>query len=114
MSSSDDSADPASNSAPDLQILGDEITLQPSGFVEPDVGENREQALMHQFASFRAEPLQCVGPPSSLVAKLSSPSDCFCSLDSSARYPSTSPAKDGAHTITSSASPSSTAASRTT
>lgn len=56
----DDTTDASNNSAPDLQILGDEITLQPSGFVEPSGGteEGKEQALMHQFASFRAEPLQ--------------------------------------------------------
>lgn len=58
MSSKDDPVDPATNSAPDLQILGDEITLQPAGFVEPEGVEDREKALMHQFASFRSEPLQ--------------------------------------------------------
>ncbi|KYK61952.1 Phospholipid/glycerol acyltransferase [Drechmeria coniospora] len=58
--SHDDSFDPAAGSAPDLQILGDEITLQPSGYVEPEAGANegKEEALMNQFASFRAEPLQ--------------------------------------------------------
>ncbi|OAQ74915.1 acyltransferase [Purpureocillium lilacinum] len=59
MSNKDDTFDSASGSAPDLQILGDEITLQPSGYVEPQGGiEGKEQALMHQFASFRSEPLQ--------------------------------------------------------
>jgi hypothetical protein len=60
MSQSDDPTDPTGNIAPDLQILGDEITLQPSGYVEPSgvADEGREEALMHQFASFRAEPLQ--------------------------------------------------------
>ncbi|POR34729.1 Glycerol-3-phosphate acyltransferase [Tolypocladium paradoxum] len=60
MPNSDDSFDPASSSAPDLQILGDEITLQPSGYVEPQgvAHEGKEQALLNQFASFRAEPLQ--------------------------------------------------------
>lgn len=60
MSHDDDNVEPASNSAPDLQILGDEVTLQPSGFVEPSGGapEGKEQALMNQFASFRAAPLQ--------------------------------------------------------
>lgn len=58
----DDSFDPASGSAPDLQILGDEITLQPSGYVEPPgaANEGREEALLNQFASFRTEPLQWV------------------------------------------------------
>lgn len=59
-----DDSDPSSNSAPDLQILGDEITLQPSGFVEPEGAGDQEKALMHQFASFRAEPLQYVACPS--------------------------------------------------
>jgi hypothetical protein len=56
----DDAVDPASNSAPDLQILGDSIILQPSGFTGPDgvIQDGREEALMNQFASFRAEPLQ--------------------------------------------------------
>ena len=61
-SSEQEPLDPSSNSAPDLQILGDEITLQPSGYVK-DQGvaqEGREEALMNQFASFRSEPLQYV------------------------------------------------------
>ncbi|KAG6003741.1 hypothetical protein E4U43_000876 [Claviceps pusilla] len=60
MAPKDETADASSNSAPDLQILGDEITLQPSGYVEPQKGalEGKEEALMNQFASFRAEPLQ--------------------------------------------------------
>ncbi|KAG9251885.1 acyltransferase-domain-containing protein [Emericellopsis atlantica] len=59
MDENGDLIDPASTSAPDLQILGDEITLQPSGFVEQKTtSAEHEQALMNQFASFRAEPLQ--------------------------------------------------------
>ncbi|KAG6106768.1 hypothetical protein E4U31_000598 [Claviceps sp. LM219 group G6] len=59
MTPKDEAADASSNSAPDLQILGDEITLQPSGYVEPEgTREGKEQALMNQFASFRSEPLQ--------------------------------------------------------
>ncbi|KAK1759240.1 hypothetical protein QBC47DRAFT_371364 [Echria macrotheca] len=49
------------DSAPDLQILGDQITFQPSGFVEPSKtarGEGREEALMKNMARFRSEPLQ--------------------------------------------------------
>lgn len=58
MAPHDESAD-SSNSAPDLQILGDEITLQPSGYVEPEGRQDgKEEALMNQFASFRTEPLQ--------------------------------------------------------
>ncbi|KAI9163818.1 Glycerol-3-phosphate acyltransferase [Paramyrothecium foliicola] len=60
MADKDDTLDPASNSAPDLQILGDSITLQPSGYVGPNgvIKDGQEEALMNQFASFRSEPLQ--------------------------------------------------------
>ena len=60
----DASVDPSADSAPDLQILGDEITLQPSGYVQPQglAQEGKEEALMNQFASFRGEPLQYVQP----------------------------------------------------
>lgn len=60
MAHDDDLSEQTTSSAPDLQILGDEITLQPSGYVEPEVvtPEGKEEALMNQFASFRAEPLQ--------------------------------------------------------
>ncbi|KAK0621650.1 hypothetical protein B0T17DRAFT_508982 [Bombardia bombarda] len=51
------------DSAPDLRILGDRITLQPSGFVEPPKGSTfegpgREEPLMKNMARFRSEPLQ--------------------------------------------------------
>ncbi|KAK4249214.1 hypothetical protein C7999DRAFT_39630 [Corynascus novoguineensis] len=47
------------DSAPDLRILGDRITLQPSGFVEPALTEDgREEALMKNMARFRSEPLR--------------------------------------------------------
>lgn len=64
------------DSAPDLQILGDQITLQPSGYVEPPSSaqaqqqqhqhqhqhhhqqQQEEEALMKQTAHFRSEPLQ--------------------------------------------------------
>ncbi|KAK2594591.1 hypothetical protein QQS21_007676 [Conoideocrella luteorostrata] len=59
MAPNDETAEASGNSAPDLQILGDEITLQPSGYVEPEGSlEGKEEALMNQFASFRTEPLQ--------------------------------------------------------
>ncbi|EGR52354.1 uncharacterized protein TRIREDRAFT_21279 [Trichoderma reesei QM6a] len=60
MSHDGDPVDEASSSAPDLQILGDEITLQPSGFVEPKpvAQEDKEEALMNHSHSFRSEPLQ--------------------------------------------------------
>jgi hypothetical protein len=53
--------DPTRDSAPDLQILGDKITLQPRSYVEPPQhvqdGE-KEEALMQHMARFRTEPLQ--------------------------------------------------------
>lgn len=50
-----------SDSAPDLQILGDEITLQPSGYFEPSTRKDeKEEALMENMARFRSEPLQYV------------------------------------------------------
>ncbi|KAF4966567.1 hypothetical protein FSARC_5809 [Fusarium sarcochroum] len=61
MSHNEDAVDSSTNSAPDLQILGDEVTLQPSGFVEPppkSIPEGKEEALMDKFASFRSEPFQ--------------------------------------------------------
>lgn len=67
MSDSDDGSSSSSSntrdSAPDLQILGDQISLQPSGFIAPPAGVSRheaekEEALMKHMASFRSEPLQ--------------------------------------------------------
>lgn len=62
MSAPDDST---RDSAPDLRILGDQITLQPSGLVEPPPGvapdeAGKEEALMKHMARFRSEPLQYV------------------------------------------------------
>ncbi|OIW32732.1 acyltransferase-domain-containing protein [Coniochaeta ligniaria NRRL 30616] len=53
-----DKDDPARDSPPDLQILGDKITLQPSGFVEASREDEKEEALMKQMSRFRSEPLQ--------------------------------------------------------
>ncbi|KAF5989315.1 hypothetical protein FBULB1_1058 [Fusarium bulbicola] len=61
MSHNEDAVDASTNSAPDLQILGDEVTLQPSGYVESpskNIPEGKEEALMDKFASFRSEPFQ--------------------------------------------------------
>ncbi|RYP90959.1 hypothetical protein DL770_002964 [Monosporascus sp. CRB-9-2] len=48
------------DSAPDLQILGDQITLQPRSYVEtrPKEEQDHEEALMRHMASFRSEPLR--------------------------------------------------------
>ncbi|KAI0403774.1 acyltransferase-domain-containing protein [Xylaria palmicola] len=51
--------DATRDSAPDLQILGDQITLQPRSYVEtrrPDGHD--EEALMQNMARFRSEPLR--------------------------------------------------------
>ncbi|KAI1024517.1 hypothetical protein LB503_007413 [Fusarium chuoi] len=61
MSHNEDAVDASTNSAPDLQILGDEVTLQPSGYIESpskNIPEGKEEALMDKFASFRSEPFQ--------------------------------------------------------
>ncbi|KAH8651013.1 acyltransferase [Xylariales sp. PMI_506] len=54
--------DPTRDSAPDLQILGDQITLQPRSYVESPQEqaqqEDKEEALMQHMARFRSEPLQ--------------------------------------------------------
>jgi hypothetical protein len=98
MSQYDDDAVDASNSAPDLQILGDEVTLQPSGFVEdPKLPrDDREEALMDKFASFRSEPLQYVTSPFSYIFTFTNSS---CLPGSFAKSPFMSPAKDGEPTI---------------
>ncbi|KAK4211252.1 glycerol-3-phosphate acyltransferase [Rhypophila decipiens] len=56
----DDQEDSSRQSAPDLRILGDEITLQPSGYIEnaQATKEGKEEALMKNMARFRSEPLQ--------------------------------------------------------
>ncbi|KAK7749121.1 hypothetical protein SLS62_008408 [Diatrype stigma] len=47
------------DSAPDLQILGDQITLQPRSYVDArHEDQDHEEALMKHMASFRSEPLQ--------------------------------------------------------
>lgn len=62
----DDASTRDRDSAPDLKILGDKITLQPSGYVEPPTSpaaaapaqRQEEEALMKHTAHFRSEPLQ--------------------------------------------------------
>lgn len=53
--------DSTRDSAPDLQILGDHITLQPRSYVEtrrPGHDHHDEEALMQNMARFRSEPLR--------------------------------------------------------
>ncbi|KAI1748433.1 acyltransferase-domain-containing protein [Xylaria castorea] len=53
-----DDDDAARDSAPDLQILGDQITLQPRSYVETRRPGHDEEALMQNMARFRSEPLR--------------------------------------------------------
>jgi hypothetical protein len=63
--------DPTRDSAPDLQILGDQITLQPRSYVEPQQQDGeKEEALMQHMARFRSEPLQFVTPFNLIVTVL--------------------------------------------
>ncbi|KAJ2968153.1 hypothetical protein NUW58_g10282 [Xylaria curta] len=56
---SDDDDDATRDSAPDLQILGDHITLQPRSYTETRrPGDHDEEALMRNMARFRSEPLR--------------------------------------------------------
>ncbi|KAI1172669.1 acyltransferase-domain-containing protein [Nemania sp. FL0916] len=52
--------DAARDSAPDLQILGNQITLQPRSYVETRKpgDQEEEEALMQNMARFRSEPLR--------------------------------------------------------
>jgi hypothetical protein len=46
-------------SAPDLEILGDQVTLHPSGYVEAErKDDGKEQVLMQHMARFRTSPLE--------------------------------------------------------
>lgn len=50
-------------SAPDLEILGDQVTLHPSGYVEPpERVDGKEEALMEHSGRFRKAPLEYVIP----------------------------------------------------
>ncbi|KAI0999091.1 hypothetical protein K3495_g9103 [Podosphaera aphanis] len=49
------------NSAPDLDILGDRVTLHPSGYIEPPIlkhHEDKERNLVENTARFRSNPLE--------------------------------------------------------
>ncbi|CAG8977163.1 hypothetical protein HYALB_00003384 [Hymenoscyphus albidus] len=49
------------DSAPDLEILGDQVTLHPSGYVEPPkkaAGGDKERNLVEHMARFRSHPLE--------------------------------------------------------
>jgi len=52
---------PQQMSAPDLEILGDQATLYPSGYIEP-VGRQddggKERTLLKHNAKFRKSPLE--------------------------------------------------------
>lgn len=56
-----------SDSAPDLEILGDQVTLHPSGYTEPPEREDgKERVLMEHMARFRTNPLN-VSPSAALL-----------------------------------------------
>lgn len=47
------------NSAPDLELLGDQVTFQPRGYVEPlEKDGDKERNLVEHMARFRASPLE--------------------------------------------------------
>lgn len=55
-------ADPK-NSAPDLELLGDQVTFQPRGYIEPlkSSGDgDKERNLVEHMARFRTSPLEYV------------------------------------------------------
>ncbi len=48
-------------SAPDLEILGDQVTLRPSGYIEPPERPHdgdKERNLVEHMARFRSSPLE--------------------------------------------------------
>jgi len=48
----------ASPRAPDLEILGDQVTLHPSGYTEPrERGDGKERVLLEHATRFRTNPL---------------------------------------------------------
>ncbi len=55
-----DSDDAARDEAPDLKILGDTVTFQPSGVEPAEKDDGREEALMKPLGRFRQDPLQYV------------------------------------------------------
>jgi hypothetical protein len=57
--------DPRGPSAPDLEILGDQVTLHPSGYIEPPERPqdgDKERNLVENMARFRSSPLEYVPP----------------------------------------------------
>jgi hypothetical protein len=53
-----DPRDARQSSAPDLEILGDQVTFQPRGYVEPEQDGGKERILMEHMARFRSSPLE--------------------------------------------------------
>lgn len=55
---------PPRTTAPDLEILADQVTLRPSGYVEPlekpniGGGGDKERNLVEHMAKFRSSPLE--------------------------------------------------------
>lgn len=64
-------------SAPDLEILGDQVTLHPSGYIEPPEKKkdaDRERNLVENMARFRSSPLEFV--PLILLLRIYVRTDC--------------------------------------
>lgn len=50
---------PREDSAPDLEIFGDKVTLHPSGYIPPpEKAADSDQALMTHAGRFRTAPLE--------------------------------------------------------
>jgi hypothetical protein len=53
--------DDPKNSAPDLELLGDQVTFQPRGYIEPlqsSEDGDKERNLVEHMARFRTSPLE--------------------------------------------------------
>lgn len=107
----DKRGDVARTSAPDLEILGDQVTLHPSGYIEPPERSEagKEEALMENTARFRTSPLEVLSTQPELTVDACR-ADSF-TTSSFGKSPSMFLAPAGAPIMTSLASPSSIRAS---
>lgn len=93
---------PPRTSAPDLEILGDQVTLHPSGYIEPPErphdGE-KERNLVEHMARFRSSPLEFLREVSLHVSGVSTFTDGHKSTIANIQHSSR---QDGVPTIISS------------